>query len=107
MPDGVPVPEVTYESASANGLVDQVVDIAGTCLNSALEAAAAEPLPANRVFSPHNWVKANSCLAGIRAAMRAYYNMLPAMPNGRELSQNLKAGLAISEDQFESRWAAD
>ena len=107
MPERVPDPEVTYESASANGLVDQVVDIAGTCLNSALEAAAAEPLAPNRVFSPHNWVKANSCLAGIRSAMRYYYNMLPTMPNGRELSQNLKAGLAISEDQFEARWAAD
>ncbi len=107
IPEGVPVPQVTYERASAHDLVDQVVDIAGSCLNSALEAAAAEPLPPNRVFSPQNWVKAKSCLAGIRAAMRQYFNMLPTMPMGRETSQKLKAGLAMTEAQFEARWAAD
>ncbi len=105
--EGVPVPQVTYERVSDHDLVDQVVDIAGSCLNSALEAAAAEPLPPNRVFSPQNWVKTKSCLAGIRAAMRQYFNMLPTMPMGRETSQKLKAGLAMTEDQFEARWAAD
>lgn len=107
MPEVVPTPHLTYKTASSHGLVRQVVDIAGTCLNSALEAAADEPLPQNRVFSPQNWVKAKSCLAGIRAAMRQYFNMLPAMPNGRETSQKLKSGLALTSDQFEDRWAAD
>ena len=107
MPEGVPIPQVTYEKASAQDLVDQVVDIAGSCLNSALEAAANEPLPPNRVFSPQNWVKAKTCLAGIRAAMRQYFNMLPTMPMGREMSQKLKTGLAMEMDQFEARWAAD
>ena len=105
--EGVPVPQVTYERASDHDLVGQVVDIAGICLNGALEAAAAEPLPPNRVFSPQNWVKTKSCLTGIRSAMRQYFNMLPTMPMGRETSQELKAGLAMTEDQFEARWAAD
>ena len=107
MPEGVPAPQLTYQTASANDLVDQVVDMAGSCLNSALEAAANEPLPQNRVFSPQNWVKAKGCLAGIRAAIRQYFNMLPTMPMGREMSQKLKAGLALTTDQFEERWAAD
>ena len=107
MTDWVPVPQVTYEKATSNDLVNQVVDIAGSCLNTALEAAAAEPLPPNRVFSPHNWVKAKSCLAGIRAAMRQYFNMLPTLPMGRETSRKLKIGLAMTESQFEARWAAD
>jgi hypothetical protein len=70
MAEGVPNPVVTLTKARAAGVVDQVVDMAGTCLNTALEAAANEPLPANRVFSPQNWIKTKTCLAGIRAAIQ-------------------------------------
>lgn len=107
MPEGVPNPKRTYEKASANNLVDQIVDIAGSCLNSALEAAANEPLPQNRVFSPQNWIKTKTCLAGIRAAIRQYFNMLPTMPNGRDLNQTLRTGLQMDTDEFEARWTAD
>ncbi len=55
--DRVPSPAATWESASSRGIVDQIVQIAGISLNSALEAAANEPQPANRVFSPQNWIK--------------------------------------------------
>lgn len=57
MAEGVPSPVVTLEKAQVGGIVHQVVDMAGSCLNTALEAAANEPLPANRVFSPQNWIK--------------------------------------------------
>ncbi len=107
MAEGVPNPVMTLEMAQASGIIDQIVDMAGTCLNTALEAAANEPLPANRVFSPQNWIKTKNCLAGIRAAMGAYFNMLHAMPGGKELSQKLKAALAMEAGQFEARWAAD
>ncbi len=105
--EGAPIPAVTLEKAQAGGIVDQIVDMAGTCLNTALEAAATETLPANRVFSPQNWIKTKNCLAGIRQAMSGYFAMLPAMPGGRELSQKLKAELAMDAGQFEARWAAD
>jgi len=107
MAEGVPNPVVTLEKAQASGIVDQVVDMAGTCLNTALEAAANEPLPANRVFSPQNWIKTKNCLAGIRAAMQQYFTMLPSMPGGKDLSQKLKAALTMDAGQFEARWAAD
>ncbi len=107
MAEGVPNPVVALEKAKSTGIVNQVVDMAGTCLNTALEAAANEPLPANRVFSPQNWVKSKTCLAGIRAAIQQYFTMLPSMPGGRDLSQKLKAALAMDAEQFESRWAAD
>jgi hypothetical protein len=107
MAEGVPNPVVTLEKATAAGLVDQVVDMAGTCLNTSLEAAANEPPPANRVFSPQNWIKTKSCLAGIRAAIQQYFTMLPAMPGGKELSQKLRLGLAMDAGNFEPRWAAD
>jgi len=107
MPEGIPDPQIAWDQAIQNTIVDQVVDMAGSCLNSALEAAANEPQPANRVFSPQNWIKTKSCLAGIRAAIRQYFNMLPTMPQGRELSQKLKTALLMEREQFEARWTAD
>lgn len=107
MPEGVPDPTVALDKVDNDDLISQIVDMAGSCLNSALEAAANEPQPANRVFSPQNWIKTKSCLAGIRAATRQYFNMLPALPGGRELKQQLEASLTMDSTFFEARWAAD
>jgi len=107
MPEGVPSPSITFDKAKRSNLLDQIVDIAGTCLNSALEAAANEPQPNNRVFSPQNWIKTKTCLAGIRMAINQYFNMLPSMPTGKELSQKLRNELKMNSDEFSERWAAD
>ncbi len=105
--DVVPDPVIAYQKANAADLVGQVVDIAGTCLNSALEAAANEPLPHNRVFSPQNWIKTKSCLSGISLAINQYFTMLPAMPHGSELNQMLRESLKMETKHFKERWAAD
>ena len=107
MGHSVPNPASTFDRASEASLVGQIVNSAGTCLNSALEAAANEPQPANRVFSPQNWIKTKSCLAGIRAAIGTYFNMLPSMPGGSELNSKLRTALKMENDHFEDRWAAD
>ncbi|MDX2471733.1 MAG: AIPR family protein, partial [SAR324 cluster bacterium] len=103
----VPDPEITYAKALNANLVDQIVAMAGTCLNSALEAAANEPQVNNRVFSPQNWIKTKSCLSGIRAAIRQYFTMLPAMPNGLELKKNLQEPMQLENSDFSDRWTAD
>jgi len=105
--DRVPSPAATWESASSKGIVDQIVQIAGISLNSALEAAANEPQPANRVFSPQNWIKTKTCLAGINAAIRQYLAMLPTIPGGKEQSKKLREVLILPQNSFEYRWAAD
>ena len=107
MPEGVPNPVVTHDRGGDSSSVEQIVTIAGACLNSALEAAANESQPANRVFSPQNWVKTKSCLAGIRAAIRQYFLMLPAMPEGAKMKQQLDSSLKMEASDFEARWAAD
>ena len=107
MPEGVPSPVITYEKTRNSKIVDQIVSMAGTCLNSALEAAANEPQPANRVFSPQNWIKTKSCLAGIRLAIIQYFTMLPSMPGGPELTEQLRTSLSMDASDFEARWAAD
>lgn len=88
-----------------NNLVNQIVDLAGRSLNFALESAANESQPSNRVFSPQNWIKTKSCLAGIRAAVSQSLNMLPMM--NQEIANNIKQGLKLEREQFEARWTAD
>jgi hypothetical protein len=105
--DNVPSPFISYKKAESNNLLDQVVDIAGSCLNSSLEAAANEPQPNNRVFSPQNWIKTKTCLAGIRMAINQYFNMLPSIPGMREQSQKIRRELMMETTEFEARWAAD
>jgi hypothetical protein len=108
MQDGnVPNPIKAWENATQGNVVDRVVDMAGSCLNSALEAAASEPQAGNRVFSPQNWIKTKTCLAGIRAAIRQYFTMLPMMPGGREVKHALEQPLKMENTDFEARWAAD
>ncbi|WP_020072978.1 AIPR family protein [Faecalispora sporosphaeroides] len=107
MPESVPNPAIALAQIEQKGLYDEIVDMAGSCLNTALETAANEPQLPNRVFSPQNWIKTKTCLAGIRAAIRAYLSMLPSMPGGKELSQKYKAALALPPECFEERWSAD
>lgn len=54
MSDRVPSPQACFENARKNNMVEDIVRIAGNSLNMALENAASEVLPQNRVFSPHN-----------------------------------------------------
>ena len=103
----VPFPIKCYEKAKQAGMVGEIIKIAGVSLNMALEAAANEPQPQNRVFSPHNWIKAKSCLAGINGAIRNYFSMLPLMPGGQEIKNRLTTTLELNPEDFEYRWAAD
>ncbi len=106
--DRVPDPGACFLKAHAAGMVDEIVQIAGRSLNMALEAAANEAQPANRVFSPQNWIKAKTCLAGINFAIRNYFGMLPLMPQGgKEMKAKLDAALSLEVEEFEYRWAAD
>ena len=106
-PDRVPSPHRCYEKATTCGLRDQIVEIAATCLNTAMEAAANEQQPQGRVFSPQNWIKAKTCLSAINQAIRGYFAILPTLPGGKEQSKRLKEGMALLSEDFEYRWAAD
>ncbi|MDR0680595.1 MAG: AIPR family protein [Dysgonamonadaceae bacterium] len=107
MADRVPSPSSCIKNAKEFGLIEELIKISGLSLNLALEAAANEPQPLNRVFSPQNWIKAKTCLAGINFAIRNYFNMLPMLPGGQEVSKKLKEGLLLGQECFEYRWAAD
>lgn len=102
-PDRVPKPHETYSNAQRNGTIERVMSMAATSLNFALETASNEPQPSNRVFSPQNWIKTKTCLAGISAAVSMHLMMLPNMPGGKEL----RSSLVLSGENFEYRWEAD
>jgi hypothetical protein len=71
-------------------------------------AAANESHPGNRAFSPQNWIKVKTCLAGVNFAIRNYFSMLPLMPQGgKEMKAKLDAALSLEPEDFEYRWAAD
>jgi hypothetical protein len=103
----VPSPGKSFDSAAKVGMVTEIVKVAGISLNMALEAAANESQPANRVFSPQNWVKSKACLAGINGALRNYFSMLPMMPGGADIKKRLSEATVLKPQDFEYRWSAD
>ena len=100
-------PNKSLAAARSAGMVDEIVRVAGISLNMALEAAANESQPANRVFSPQNWVKTKGCLSGINGAIRNYFSMLPMIPGGAEIRTKLSAATTLRPEDFEYRWSAD
>jgi hypothetical protein len=104
-----PPPSAAYERVLSKGQLDQVIRLAATSLNNALDAASNQPQPANRVFSPQNWLKSKACLSDINAAMRVYFNALPSLnlPGVRELAAAMKDTLTLDRGLFSERWAAD
>lgn len=105
--DRVPSASKSLDAAQRCNMAEEIVRIAGTCLNMALEAAANEPQPANRVFSPQNWVKSKACLAGINGAVRNYLNMLKGFPGGVEVKKRLDEATVLPTEAFEYRLSAD
>lgn len=105
--DRVPDPNKCWERGVDSKMTEEIIKISGISLNMALEGAANEPQPQNRVFSPQNWIKAKTCLAGINFAIRNYFNMLPMLPGGKDIKDKLNQTLVLNNEDFEYRWAAD
>jgi len=102
-PDRVPSPKATHKQISGKNITEQIVNMAASCLNVAIEEAASEQTSSDKIFSPQNWVKTKSCLGKIKTAVRTQIHMLPNFPGGKELKDNL----IIPKEAFEYRWEAD
>jgi len=48
-----------------------------------------EHLSCGKIFSPQNWIKAKTCLSGIKTAVSTQLMMLPMFPGGKELTGTL------------------
>ena len=100
--DRVPAPDVTLQAAKDKNIVDWVVNFSGKALNMALTNAANETLPANRVFSPNNWIKAKTSLVAVTNVIQTQLMMLPDMGAKQQCD-----ALVLPPEAFEYRWQAD
>lgn len=90
-----------------SNLMDTIIEMAGNCLNMAMENASAEAADNNKIFVPQNWIKSKASLKDIRGAIRNYLTTLKLMPNGKLILDNLNDKLNMDKEEFEARWTAD
>jgi hypothetical protein len=107
MNDSVPSPAVVLKKLNAGGLLDTVVETAGSCLNMALETASSETTDSGKMFVPQNWIKSKTSLKDLRTAIKQYLASLKMMPGGKQVLSQLNANLEMNKEDFDSRWTAD
>lgn len=107
MNDSVPSPAVVLKKLNAGGLLDTVVETAGSCLNMALETASSEATDSGKVFVPQNWIKSKTSLKDLRTAIKQYLASLKMMPGGKQVLSQLNANMEMNKEDFHSRWTAD
>lgn len=107
MNDSVPSPSVVLKKLNAGGLLDTVVETAGSCLNMALETASSEATDNGKMFVPQNWIKSKTSLKDLRTAIKQYLASLKMMPGGKQVLSQLNANLEMNKEDFDSRWTAD
>ena len=107
MNDSVPSPAVVLKKLNAGGLLDTVVETAGSCLNMALETASSEATDSGKMFVPQNWIKSKTSLKDLRTAINQYLASLKMMPGGKQVLSQLNAKLEMNKEDFDSRWTAD
>ena len=107
IPESVIPPKFALKKLQDNQLLDEVVSMAGNCLNTALTNANEEYIQSKKVFSPQNWIKQKGSLKGVREAINSTINMLKIVPIGKETYERLKKGLQTDSASFEERWTAE
>lgn len=107
MNDSVPNPSVALKKMTDAGLLDNIVETAGSCLNMAMETASSEATDNGKMFVPQNWIKSKASLKDLRMAIKQYLASLKMMPGGKQLLDQLDKGLSMNKEDFESRWTAD
>ena len=60
MQDLVPDPAVALSKLNDSGLLENVIELTGSFVNTAFGLAVEDAQQNNRVFSPQNWSKASS-----------------------------------------------
>lgn len=107
VPESVISPKLALKKLKDSQLFDDVVSMAGNCLNTALTSANEEYIQNKKVFSPQNWIKQKGSLKGVREAINSTLSMLKIVPQGKETYDKLKIGLQVDSASFEDRWTAE
>lgn len=107
MNDSIPSPSVVLQKLNVAGLLDTIVETAGSCLNMALETASSEASDSGKMFVPQNWIKSKTSLKDLRTAIKQYLASLKMMPGGKQILAQLNSNLDMDKEDFDSRWTAD
>lgn len=107
VPESVISPKLALKKLKDSQLFDDVVSMAGNCLNTALTSANEEYIQNKKVFSPQNWIKQKGSLKGVREVINNTLSMLKIVPQGKETYDKLKIGLQVDSASFEDRWTAE
>jgi|SRR5579862_5580902 len=99
-PASVVVPAATLKAAQQPG---EVLPLAATCLENAMQAALNNAQVSGRVFSPQNWLKSLASVQGEQLVAGTIAGMLPSFPNGKALEELLR----VPANALAARWTAD
>jgi hypothetical protein len=96
------VVEPSYTLKAAENSAD-ILPMAATCVENALQNALSQAQVSGKVFSPQNWLKTNASVQGQMLVAGTVAGMLPNFPNGTLLFDKLKAPASA----FAPRWSAE
>jgi hypothetical protein len=81
----------------------EVLALAATCVENAMQSAYVQAQAAGKVFSPQNWLKNNASWQGEHLVASTLAGTLKALPMGPVLLEKLQ----VPSAQFEPRWSAE
>ncbi len=99
-PQAVVAPSATVK---AFGNASDILSMAATCVENAMQNALIQTQTAGKVFSPQNWLKSNSSWQGETLVAGTQAGMLAGFPAGPGLIERMRA----SANAFSPRWSAE
>lgn len=95
----VVAPGATIRALEASG---EILPLAASCIENAMQSAYVQAQTAGKVFSPQNWLKNTASPQGATLVAGTQAGMLPGFPSGPALLEKMKAPAAA----FSARWSA-
>ena len=99
-PQSVVEPCFTLTAAQRSS---EILPLAATCLDNALNAALTNAQAAGKVFSPQNWLKRLDSVQGEVLVASTLAGIIGSMPNGPGLRQLVH----VPPTAFQGRWSAE
>ena len=99
-PQAVVAPSATTKALETAG---DILSMAATCVENAMQNALMVAQTAGKVFSPQNWLKSGSSWQGETLAAGMQAGMLSRFQTGPDLIERMKA----PSNAFEKRWSAE
>lgn len=99
-PQNVVEPSFTIKAAQHSS---ELLPLAATCLDNALNSALTNAQVAGKVFSPQNWLKRIGSVQGELLVASTLAGFLATMPNGPSLRELMR----VPTEAFHPRWSAE